>query len=211
VTLFRGKTITFTRSGAAWQLSSSELRPYQLAAAGTGFQFSSPASNLIYTFTSTGALTAIGDRNGNTLTVTQAAGGSGPSQVSDGLGRTLTFTYTGKNLTRVQDQSGRAANFEYSNSLLSAWTDANGKRATFAYAAGNPPGLITAETRPAGNSPLTQQFDSQGRVSSQSDSFSNIRNRRHRNPPRWLDLHAGPRRATQSHLAKRSQRGRQPV
>src|SRR5258708_23512933 len=89
VTLFRGKTVSFTRSGSAFTLSSNELRPYQLATAGTGFQFASPVSNLIYTFDSTGALTKVEDRNGDALTVTQAAGGVGPSQVTDGLDRTL--------------------------------------------------------------------------------------------------------------------------
>ena len=172
VTLFRGKTVQFTQSGSAWTLSGTEQRPYQLIASGSGYQFLEPQVNLIYTFNSAGALTSIQDRNGNTLTVTQ--GSNGPTQVSDGLGRTLTFTYSGSNLTSVLDQSARSVTFEYNGGLLSAFANANGKRTTFSYTtAGTLTGLMTSSTRPAGNQPFTQQFDSQGRVTSQSDSFSN--------------------------------------
>ncbi len=171
VTLFRGKTVKFTQSAGAWQLSSVERLPYQFAAAGSGFQFLDAASHLIYTFSSAGALASIQNRSAVTLTVTQAAGGVGPSQVSDGLGRALTFTYTGSNLTRVQDQSGRSVSFQYTAGNLTAWTNANGHQATFAYNTSGT-GLMTVETRPAGNQPFTQTFDSQARVSGQTDSFS---------------------------------------
>ena len=115
-------------------------------------------------------MTAIQDRNGNTITVTQ--GTNGPTLASDGLGRTLTFTYTGSNLTKVQDQSDRSVSFHYTSGALS-WTNANGNQATFAYtSSGSNSGLMTSETRPAGNTPLTQTFDSSGRVTAQADSYS---------------------------------------
>jgi len=173
VTLFRGKTVTFSQSGNTWNLSSNERRPYQLAAvAAGGYQFLDPGSNRIYGFGSTGAIASIQDRNGNAITITQGA--NGPTLVSDGLGRTLTFTYTGTNLTKVQDQSGRSVTFQYTNGALSAFTDANGNPASYAYtSSGGVNGLMTVETRPAGNKPFTQTFDSTGRVSTQSDSLSN--------------------------------------
>lgn len=167
VTLFRGKTVTFKQSGGAWKLSSNEQRPFQLIAAGSGYQFLDPTSNTIYSFNSSGALTALQDRNGNSLTVTP--GPSGPTQVADGLGRTLTFTYTGTNLTKVQDQAGRSVTFAYTSGNLTSWTNANGKTTTFAYtAAGGVNGLMSTSTRPAGNQPLSQTYDSQGRVATQS-------------------------------------------
>jgi RHS repeat-associated protein len=172
VTLFRGKTITFTKTGSNWQLSSTERLPYQLVSSGNGFQFMSPASRLIYDLDSGGKLTKVTDRNGNVLTVTQGA--TGPTLISDGLGHTLTFTYAGSNLIRVQDQAGRSVSFEYAGGILSASTDANGKRSSYATtSAGGLAGLITATTMPLGNKPFTQQYDSQGRVSTQSDSFAN--------------------------------------
>ncbi len=167
VTLFRGKTVTFRQASGAWQLSSVEQRPFQLIAAGSGYQFLDPRSNLIYGFSAAGALTSIHDRNGNTLTVSQGA--NGPTQVADGLGRTLAFTYTGANLTKVQDQAGRTVSYEYTNGALSASTDANGNRSTISYtSSGEINGLMTTLTRPAGNRPLSQAFDSQGRVSTQT-------------------------------------------
>ncbi len=177
VRLFRGKTVAFTRSGAAWQLSSNEHVAYQLQSVGTGFQFMSPISRLTYSFDSTGALASVADRNGNTLTVTQGSGGVGPATVSDGVGRTLTFTYTGGNLTRVQDQAGRNVQFENTAGNLTALTDENGKRASYAYGtAGSLTGLLTARTRPAGNKPFSQAFDIQGRVSQQTDAAGNALN-----------------------------------
>jgi RHS repeat-associated protein len=174
VTLFGGKTVQFTKSGTAWQLSSTERRPYQLVASGSSYRFLSPPTNLIYTLDSTGALSRVEDREGNALTVTQAAGGIGPATVSDGLGRTLTFSYTGATLTRVQDQAGRVVSFQSSNGNLASSTDANGNTATYAYtSAGGMNGLMTAETKPAGNKPFTQTFDTQGRVATQADSFAN--------------------------------------
>ena len=172
VTLFRGKTVQFTQSGGAWKLASTEKVPFQLQSVSGGFQFLDPAVQRIYSFNAPGALTSIQDRKGNTLTVTP--GPNGPIQISDGLGRTLTFTYNGTNLTQVQDQSGRIVSFTYSSGLLSAWTDANGKRTTFTYVSqGGLNGLLQTETRPLGNQPFTQQFDSQGRVSTQLTSYSN--------------------------------------
>jgi hypothetical protein len=63
-TLFQGKTVSFSKSNNLWQLSASERRPYQLIAAGTGYQLLSPVSQLIYSFDSSGALTKIQDRAG---------------------------------------------------------------------------------------------------------------------------------------------------
>src|SRR5205085_11751653 len=47
VTLFRGKTVKFSQSGAAWQLASKERLSYQLAASGAGFKFLDPSDNLV--------------------------------------------------------------------------------------------------------------------------------------------------------------------
>lgn len=174
VTLFRGKNVTFTLNNGAWQLSSTEQRPYQLVAAGSGYQFMSPVSNLIYSFNSTGALTAIADRNGNTLTVTQNPNGAGPSLVSDGLGRSLTFTYNGIILTGVKDQTGRSVAFAYDGISLVGATDANGKQTTFSYTgSGAMLNLMAGSRRPAGNQPFTQTYDAAGRVATQADSFLN--------------------------------------
>ncbi len=174
----RAKVVTFFQNGNAWQLPLAEKYNYQLVTGSNrSYQFLDPSTNLIYTFSGTGTvlgLSQIQDRNGNTLTITQPAGGS--AQVSDGLGRTLTFTYdpaTG-NVMKVADQTGRAVSFTYANGNLTQATNANGKTTTYAYtSAGTVNGLLTGTTLPLGNTPFKQTFDNLGRVATQSDSRSN--------------------------------------
>lgn len=172
VTLFRGRTVRFTKTASGWQLAGPDQFGFQLANAGDSYQFLDPRSNLIYTFNSSGALTRIEDRNGNVLTVTPSA--SGPTQISDGLGRTLTLTYASGKLTRVQDQAGRSVTFTYTGDNLAAVTDANGKSTAHIYtSSGALSGLMTTAILPAGNKPLTQTFDPSGRATQQTDSRGN--------------------------------------
>ena len=101
-------------------------------------------------------------------------GANGPTRVSDGLGRTLDFTYPGAQLTRVTDDSGRAVGFAYTSGNLTAVIHTDGSRTQYEYAtAGTRTTLLTRRTLPAGNAPLTQQYDSAGRVSRQTDSRGN--------------------------------------
>ncbi len=174
ITLFRAKTVRFTRGASGWQLAGRERLNYQLATQGGDYRFLDPATNLIHTFSGSGALNRIEDRNGNALTVTQAAGGVGPAQVADGLGRILRFTYDGAKLTRVEDQTGRGVTFEYLGELLVAATDADLKRRSYNYTSvGTFTALLTEEIRPLGNKPYAQEFDAQGRVTRQLDSRGN--------------------------------------
>ncbi|SPF53345.1 hypothetical protein SBA4_5580015 [Candidatus Sulfopaludibacter sp. SbA4] len=177
--LFHFGNISFGLNGVlGFQIFHPTDLRYQLVAINGGYQFMSPMTNLIYTFDSSGNLLSIADRNGNTATVTRTAGSPGPTQVSDGLGRTITLSYTGSNLTKATDQSGRFVTYEYSGGNLSAFTDANGKRTTYSYTSVSGYNtLLTSVTRPAGNKPLSQTYVSSGAftgaVASQSDSFGN--------------------------------------
>lgn len=173
VILFRGGIVQFKQSGNVWQTVSTAQVAYQLAnVAGGGYRFLDARENLIYTFSSSGSLIKIEDRNGNALTVTPSA--SGPTQVSDGLGRTLSFAYTAGKLSKLQDQSGRTVSFTYTGDNLTGVTDALGNTTTFTYTSTAAiAGLMTSSVRPGGNKPYTQTFDANGRVSQQTDSFGN--------------------------------------
>jgi YD repeat-containing protein len=170
---FGGRSIQFAKATSGWQLVNAEQYGYQLINNASGFQFLDPRTNLIYGFNGTGgslALSSVQDRNGNTLTLTQM---TGATVIADGLGRTLTLTLdpTSKNIVKVTDQTGRAISFGYTSGNLTQMTDANGNVTTFGYSGGG--GLMSSETRPAGNTPLTQTFDSSSRVATQVDSRGN--------------------------------------
>jgi RHS repeat-associated protein len=174
VLLFGGRVVTFNNSAGAWQLVSPLNTGYQFAtlSGNAGYKFMDPASKRIYTFNSSGALTKNEDRNGNAITVTP--GTAGPSKVADGLGRSLTFTYSNGQLTGVTDQAGRALTFTYAGGLLASATDNSKAVTNYAYTTiGSSKALLTQETQPAGNAPVSQTYDANGRVISQTDGNNN--------------------------------------
>ncbi|MBI4893368.1 MAG: SBBP repeat-containing protein, partial [Acidobacteria bacterium] len=172
VTLLGGKTVKFKLSGGAYVLDGASPLVYQLIQAGTGYKFMQPLARMILTFNEAGQLTAMEDRNGNTVTIEQSA--AGPVTASDGLGRTLRFSYSGGRLSQVQDETGRTVAYGYSGEELASVTDAAGGVTNYSYAArGNRGTLLAAATLPAGNQPQTQEFDDQGRATSQRDPNNN--------------------------------------
>ena len=168
VFLYPGKVVRFQQSGSSWQIASTERFAYQLVSSSGTYQFLDLPNALIYTFSSAGALTSIRDRNSNTLTIT--SGAAGPISVSDGLGRTLSFTYAANLLSTVRDQTGRGVSFSYLGNNLASAADAIGRIQRYNYNAGAPAAQLSSSLMPAGNTPLTQTFDSGGRVVKQADS-----------------------------------------
>ena len=177
VNFFSGKAIGFTKVGNNWVLSAPSRVGYQFATTGTNtYQLLDPRTNLIYTFSGTGStlgLTQIQDRNGNTLTIVPPSNGT--ATVTDGLGRTLTFTYDSSGrVISVADQSGRTVSFGYTGSDLTRFTDANGKSETYAYTTASVlTGLMMSRTLPLGNKTQSQTFDKFGRVVTETDSRNN--------------------------------------
>ena len=134
----------------------------------------------------------IQDRNGNALSYAQPVDPtlSGPSSVTDGLGRTLNFTYAPTSgatvdlssyLTQVMDHDGRSVTLLHEEVggvvRLKTLTDANGGVYSFAYDTNN---LLTGKTMPEGNTPFTQTYVTEfdfffnqtlGRAVSQSDAL----------------------------------------
>ncbi len=172
VALEGGGTVSFQASGTTFKQIYASRFAYQLVKVAAGFRFMNPENNLIYDFDSNGFLGKIEDRNGNALTITRSI--QGVTQVADGLGRTLTFSYGGTaqpSLSRVQDQSGRAITFTHDGSYnLTSFTDANGNTTTYSYSGT----LLAKAVRPKGNSPYAQTFDPvSGAAITQADSEGN--------------------------------------
>jgi RHS repeat-associated protein len=199
VVLYQGKLVRFQQSGGGWKLDGNEAFSYQMVSTGGTYQFLDLANALIYTFSSTGALTAIQDRNGNALTV--MPGPSGPTSVSDGLGRSLAFKYTAdQQLASVQDQTGRSVAFTYSGGTLATATDAGGNVTKYTYLSGAQPALLTSMIRPAANVAWTQTYDSSGRVIKQADSFANTTTLAFDQPSRGTQTITDPSGNTSVHL-----------
>ena len=184
VVYYRGKIIEFVKSGSEWELKNPEPTIYQLIESDSDYKLMNPVSELIHTFDSAGKLTRIEDRNGNALTLTYT--GNDLSQVSDGLGRALSFTYTSGKLTEVfqdlivaQGQTVRGVpfrciSFSYTGDNLTSYTNARSNTTTYSYTKTRGlVGLMISKTRPEGNTPYTQTFDSEGRVATQTDSAGN--------------------------------------
>jgi RHS repeat-associated protein len=168
-----GGSTSFQLTNGTYQTVSPARLAYQLIKTTTGYRFLNPATRLIYTFDAQGRLIRIEDRNGNALSITQ--GPQGPTQVSDGLGRSLTFNYatsgTRSILASVQDQSGRSVSFSHdSNYNLIGVTDANGHSTAYQYNSF----FLTKVIRPLNNVPETQTYDSvYGIALDQTDSEGN--------------------------------------
>ena len=180
VVSWEGRRIPFQKTGGVWQLRGTREIPFQIVESGANFVLGDPRDHRLYTFDTNGLLTAIADGRGNTHTLTY----NGPrlTQVSDGLGRVLSFTYQGfQQLTAVSDGQ-RTIRFGYTNifasgfdfySALASITDAftNVTRHTYdgSGTTNHIRALLLATTRPRGNVPYTQTWNTNGRVAAQTE------------------------------------------
>lgn len=173
---------------------------YQLKETSSALYLADPAAGRLHVFqhylTSTGTkYWRIGwtlDRNSNRLDFAYInASVARPAGVSDGLGRSLAFSYLGS-LTNIADPAGRSVSFHhetfaadnggYSTPTLRTLTNAAGGGIRFGYggAVDGLVDLVRSLTRPAGNTPYTQAYAAReihgsdfARVVSQWDAFSN--------------------------------------
>lgn len=172
----KGRVIRFEKGpfDAEWSLVLYDDIPYQLVESGVFFVLADPVDGRMYTFDPAGKLTRIADQNGNALTLFYTGSPLVLSQVTDGVGRSLIFTYAGGRLASVSDGT-RTVSFTYDSGTLTTVTDPLGNMTTYAYDGGHPitDALLASVTMPDGNTHHLQNFDAEERVATQSDTFGN--------------------------------------
>jgi YD repeat-containing protein len=173
----RGQDIKFQMppAGGPWSLVSPLDQAFTLTFTGGTYRFTDPVSRCVYLFSGTPALlTQITDEHGNSLFLTY----TGPTltQVSDGAGHALSFTYDpfAGMLTSVGDGT-RGVSFSYTGGTLTGFTDAAGQHWSYSYVTPSSiAGLLIGVLEPAGNTPIQNSYDAQGRVIMQNDAAGGI-------------------------------------
>ena len=200
-----GQIVSFERTPpeTEWTLSKGERWKFTVEETTDYYYLKDPGLERVYIFKKFPLGTIVEpafclqviDRNGNTLTYTLPADptAEGPTSVTDGLGRTLTFTYglvpdfkedVRSYLTRVEDHTGRAITFDYEEVAgrvrLKSLTDTAGGIYQFTYDANH---FMTGKTMPEMNTPYVQFNESLedlfgegavGAVVTQTDAFGHV-------------------------------------
>ncbi len=179
---FGGRVLQFAADASAptgWRLVQPLEVAYQLSESLSSFWLMDPLKNLVFNFNNNplaafGRLQSIRDRNANIQLLTYPSTSSRLVQsVTDGLGRTLDFTYNLDLLTGITDGT-RNLGYAYFNGNLATYTDARGNTTTYQYDTSTSHGaLLTNTIRPEANSPLNQIYDTDGTVAMQLDGLSN--------------------------------------
>ncbi|MCC6141994.1 MAG: hypothetical protein IT389_15420 [Nitrospira sp.] len=123
-------------------------------------------------FSEYGSLVAMIDRNGNTTTLTRAAGSGlagNLTKITTPNGRFLTFTYDAANrITQVTDILGRTITYTYDGSGR-LWKVTNPMAGVSEYTYDTSHRLLTAK-EPNGNIHVTNTYDANGRVATQTQA-----------------------------------------
>ena len=168
----RGAVIRFTQTPTgSWGLTSPTYAKFKLdVMPGGTWRFTNPLDRRLYFFDGLSwLLNQIEDEHANSLSILNAGGL--PIQVSDGLGRTLNFTYDpAGHVTQVSDGT-RTVHYSFTGGLLTGVIDAADRSWIYAYTGTT---RLVAVTEPLGNTPMTQAYDANGRVASQMDAAGNL-------------------------------------
>jgi RHS repeat-associated protein len=138
----------------------------------TTFTYTTP-DKIIYTFNSSGQIATITYPFGVTVTYTYTSGLL--TKVGNGF-RSLTLAYSGSNLASVTDGEGRTISYTIdANKDLTVFEDALTFTTKYSYGT---PGLLSQIFRPANptEAVVTNAFDTLNRVKQQTDAYGNIWN-----------------------------------
>jgi RHS repeat-associated protein len=191
----RGRLVTFDNVGGNWVQQDQLDVPYQLdIEPGQDVRLYDPSTELVYSFdyttggAVTGRLVRVQDGKGNEHVLAYNGGGRLQS-VTDGLGRTLTFTYNADFIPKIASVSDgiRTVLFQYDDVVdeenLTSFIDARGNSTSYVYkdTSGTADrGLLLSRQRPEGNFPYSQTYHDpsepllSGRVKTQIDGLGNV-------------------------------------
>lgn len=144
-----GATLQINAPADRWQITTRDK---------TVYDFSDHAPS---------TLTAIRDRNGNSITITRVAVSGRIEQVRSSNGRTLQFLYdTSNRITEIKDNSGRIVKYEYDQQgRLARVADPDGKVERYTYDSSNR--MVSVIDR-RGHTMVTNVYDTNSRVSQQT-------------------------------------------
>ncbi len=166
-----GSTVGFLRSEEQW-VASGPLVQATLTKEGAEYRYTLPNQKTLF-FNSTGQLTSIVDRNGNTLTMNRGTEGRLES-VSDPAGRKLTFSYNAEGFVKsVTDPMSHVVKYAYESGNLASVTEPgeSSPRWQFKYNASHE---LTTETDGLAHL-VTTEYDSSHRVTAQTDALEHKR------------------------------------
>lgn len=178
ITAGDGRQLRFEKGffDAQYTLALGTDLPFALIDGAAGsYVLRDATDDCLRTFDANGRMTKVADGKGNELTLAYTSGRL--ASVADGLGRSLAFSYDGSSrLTMVTDGTRDVVCTYDGSGRLATVTDAASGVTTYSYSATLPSrALLAATMRPAGNVPWSQVYDVEGRVTTQSDAFGNLR------------------------------------
>ena len=158
-----GRTILFDKKGSSYIAPDACRDTLTKNADGTWCLVTE--DKLTYTYSSAGKLTAITDRNGNSVTLTYSSGTLTGITGADGI--TLSVTCSGGKLRKITDPYGRTVEYSYDSKgrLIKVSGETCGTM-TYTY---NSYG-ITSITDGNGETYIKNKYDSMGRVIRQTDA-----------------------------------------
>jgi RHS repeat-associated protein len=160
-----GQEVYFTRQGDGSFVGAAGALATLSSIAG-GYELER-TDQVVYSFSSSGRLLSIKDRNDQGVTL--AYDGQGRlATVTDAAGRQTTVSYNAQNLvSQVTTVGGRTVSYTYTSGRLTSFTDVRGKVWTYTYDA---QGRLATIVDPLNHTQVTNVYDANGRVVSQTDA-----------------------------------------